>query len=134
MKLIVCLDDNNGMLFNKRRQSSDCLVAERISSLMSGEALWVDAYSVPLFDSQNISLRVDDDFLQKAAAGEWCFIERQDFQEIASSVEEIVIFRWNRRYPSDVCFPEILLSERVLLSTEDFPGNSHEMITMEVYR
>lgn len=134
MKLIVCLDDNNGMLFNKRRQSSDRFVSKRISSLVSGGVLWVDTYSAALFANQNISLRVDDGFFQKAVAGDWCFAERQDLQKVASAVEEIVIFRWNRRYPSDVCFPKTLLSGRILKSTEEFPGNSHDLITMEVYR
>ena len=33
MKIIVCLDDNNGMLFNNRRQSRDKTVVEDIISV-----------------------------------------------------------------------------------------------------
>ena len=38
MTFIFCLDDNKGMLFNKRRQSSDAAVLADIGSLLSGRA------------------------------------------------------------------------------------------------
>ena len=31
MKVIVCVDDNNGMMFNNRRQSRDEKVIEKVS-------------------------------------------------------------------------------------------------------
>ena len=33
MKLIVCLDDKNGMMFNKRRQSRDRVLIENVLEL-----------------------------------------------------------------------------------------------------
>ena len=33
MRIIIALDDNNGMLFNHRRQSSDVAVRDRIKEL-----------------------------------------------------------------------------------------------------
>ena len=39
MKVIVCIDDNGGMLFNKRRQSRDRKVLEDIS-LMT-DKIWM---------------------------------------------------------------------------------------------
>ena len=41
MKLIVCLDDNKGMMFNKRRQSRDRVLIENILELRKGEKLYI---------------------------------------------------------------------------------------------
>ena len=46
-------------------------------------------------------------------------------------IEKIVLFRWNRHYPADVHFQ--FPGKWHLVQTEDFPGSSHEKITMEVY-
>ena len=55
MKLIVCLDDNNGMMFNKRRQSRDRLLIENMLELCKGERLYTNEYSGKLF-SENTRL------------------------------------------------------------------------------
>ena len=39
MTLIVCVDDNMGMLFNHRRQSKDVVVRERILKQAEGKHL-----------------------------------------------------------------------------------------------
>lgn len=44
MRLIVCLDDKNGMAFNHRRQSRDRIVTEKIEELAKGSVL-----PLPLF-------------------------------------------------------------------------------------
>ena len=33
LKVIVCPDDNSGMMFNRRRQSSDAVLTRRIAKL-----------------------------------------------------------------------------------------------------
>ena len=42
MKLIVCLDDNNGMMFNKRRQSRDRVLIENVFKDIIKTAQWAD--------------------------------------------------------------------------------------------
>ena len=49
MKLIVCLDDNNGMMFNKRRQSRDRVLIENMIELCKDEKLYTNECSVSLF-------------------------------------------------------------------------------------
>ena len=39
LRLIVCLDDKNGMAFNHRRQSRDCIVTAKIAELVKGSTL-----------------------------------------------------------------------------------------------
>ena len=48
-------------------------------------------------------------------------------------IEKLIVFKWNREYPSDFSL-DIDLSQWSLISTTDFKGNSHEKITMEVYK
>lgn len=133
MKLIVCLDDRDGMLFANRRQSSDRCLTEQICSLIKDSKLWLSSYSAPLF-ADDARIYVDEEYLQKAGAGEYCFVEKKLPAEYISGAEEIIIFRWNRHYPADVHFPTEVMQNRSLIAAEDFSGNSHTRITQEVYR
>ncbi len=132
MKLILCLDDRGGMLFNRRRQSRDRILRAHIATLVAGRALWMNAYSHPLFEADGIPARVDEAFLERAAAGDYAFCETQDPTPYLSRVEELRLYRWNRTYPADLFFTADLTAWR-LESTLDFAGSSHERITEEVY-
>lgn len=130
MILIVCLDDQNGMAFNHRRQSRDCLVIERIENLVAGKKLWMAPYSQKLFSIEN--LVVSAGYLSEADAADYCFAELDDVRQYENQVQKVIVFRWNRHYPSDVRFG-IDLSTWRLATAEEFPGSSHKKITMEVY-
>ena len=132
MNIIVCLDDNDGMLFNKRRLSSDSVLTDRIARFATNNHLWMNDYSAKLFEGSNII--VDELFLQKAEKGDYCFIENVDITNFAEKTESLIIYRWNRRYPSDKKFPiSLFLPDRKLISTMEFEGNSHPEITEEIY-
>ena len=134
MHLIVCLDDADGMLFNKRRQSSDKLLCSRILEKTAGSRLWMNEYSAKLFSGKTApNICVDAAFLDKCEAGEWCFAETGELLAYTGKLESITVYRWNRRYPADVKFPARLLAGRAPTRKEDFPGNSHDTITEEVY-
>lgn len=49
MKAIVCIDDNNGMMFNHRRQSRDAVVLEYILKDTKNSTLWMNNNSASLF-------------------------------------------------------------------------------------
>ena len=133
MKLIVCIDDAGGMLFNKRRQSSDKRVIDSILSLVRENKLRVNPYTAALFPDDE-RLVIDEESLSNAQIGEYCFVENVDVMCYIPLAEQIILYRWNRKYPSDLCFPLAALEDGwKLLSSEDFAGNSHERITMEVY-
>ena len=40
MKVIVCVDDKGGVMFNHRRQSQDRVLRERILGMTAGQTLW----------------------------------------------------------------------------------------------
>ncbi len=135
MNIIVCLDEKGGMLFNHRRQSADRAVRDRILALCKGKKLWMNHYSATQFDCKSTpEINVDDNFLLEAQAGEYCFVEDAALLPYEAWIEKVVIYQWNRVYPADMHF-DIPLLERgwKCRKTEDFAGNSHERITMEVY-
>lgn len=130
MNVIVCVDNKMGVAFNNRRQSRDQILCEKILSKISGK-LKVEAYSEPLFPSDRIS--IVDDVLKETGSGEWCFSEKRSLRGTEGKIEKLMICRWNRDYPSDVHL-DIDLNGWQLLSTEEFPGSSHEKITTEVWK
>lgn len=136
MHIIVCLDEKGGMLFNHRRQSKDLVVRESILALSRGKKLWMNHYSAAQFDgAERLELNVDDDFLQKAQAGEYCFVEDAALLPYEDQMESIVVYQWNRAYPADMRFDIPMAAHGwKCTKTEDFAGNSHERITMEVYK
>ena len=134
MKIAVCIDDKNGMLFAGRRQSMDGCLRSEFLAMTEPHKVWMDTYTAGQFADAAERICVDEEFLHKAAAEDWCFLERADLQSVAEAVTQIVLYRWNRHYPSDVKFPMELFAERwTLVSRRDFSGSSHERITEEVY-
>lgn len=135
MTLIAFVDDSGGMMFNHRRQSQDKAALARILNMTAGSTLWMNEYSAPLFaDVTAPQIQVDVRFMDRAGPGEFCLVENADISPYLSFAEKIVLFHWNRSYPSDMKFPIKLDSGKwVLQSREDFPGSSHEKITMEVF-
>ena len=130
MDLIVCVDDKMGMSFGGRRQSMDRLLREDLLALTQGAALWMAPYSAKQFETLPENARVAEDFLEAAGEGDYCFCELQLPQKPEGS---IILYRWNRHYPADRFFPEEWLQCRNLKESREFPGNSHEKITREVY-
>ena len=131
MNLIVVLDDRNGMLFNHRRQSRDRVLIDRILEICGGRLI-VNSYTAELFDGKAADLTVSEDPLSAAKAGEWCFLETLSPLPVVEKLEKVVVYRWNRTYPSDLKF-DLDLSAMKLISKTDFAGFSHEKITEEVY-
>lgn len=133
MILAFCVDDNGGMLFNRRRQSQDRVLREDLLREAEGKILWMNTYSAGQFDPPPANLRVEEDFLDRAGPGELCFVETADPAPWAERAEQVVLYRWNRRYPADLrC--TLPLEGWTLERREEFAGSSHEKITKEVYR
>ena len=133
MKLIVCLSDDNGMMFNHRRQSRDrVLIADMIQHV--GDApLWISSYSAPLFGEDCPHLQVSPAPAQSASKNDYCFVEDTPLPQTLEDVNEILIYRWNRLYPSDVFFTCNTSAFRLTESSE-FAGSSHDNITKEIWK
>ena len=135
MKLIVCVDDRMGVMFNKRRQSKDAKVREDILSMLEeGKKLFVSPYTAKQFlEEEQEKLYVSETFLLEATEDDICFIEDSDVSDMGDMIESIILYRWNRHYPSDKYFT-LDLSNYELISSLDFVGNSHPEMLKEEYR
>ena len=134
MKVIVCVDDNNGMMFNNRRQSRDrVLIGDLLNTAKEGR-LYIAPYSNILF--QNITTLIESEtLLDEAGSNDYCFIENKTLLPYSDRIDELIIYRWNRTYPADMHLdidPEALSLK--LVSTIEFAGSSHEKITKELYK
>ena len=129
MKICVCIDKSNGMMFMGKRQSQDRVQREKLQEIVGDNKLWMSSYSGKLFEpSENIC--IDDDFPSKAGEDDYCFLEdiMVDFDDVSS----VILYKWNRAYPGDVTF-DCYLKDFKKISKRDFEGSSHEKITEEVY-
>ena len=131
MNIIICLDDRNGMMFNKRRQSRDKKVIQDMRELCVESHLWTSDYSGLLFEMKDVY--VTDNFLEHAAEDDYCFIESIDPNEIEVPINKIVVYRWNRVYPADL-YCTLDFSNYKLIDEKEFPGSSHEKITKQIYQ
>ncbi len=131
MKIIICLDDKDGFLFNNRRQSTDSVLRNRILAITAGAKLWMNHYSARQFEEHE-SIIVDENFLAHAGDADYCFVEDMDIQPYINKVNMVIIFRWNRIYPSDVKFPmDAFKSRWKQIDTSEFSGSTHPVITEE---
>ncbi len=134
MHVIVCLDDKNGMTFNKRRQSRDRAVIADIISSLNGKELYISDFSSILFNNTNIHISIFKNFLSSPVKNGVYFIENEPVNNFISEIDSITVYRWNRIYPNDRTFDIDLTAPLwTLISTHDFEGTSHDKITKEVY-
>lgn len=136
MIVYVCIDDNEGTMFNHRRQSQDRVLRERMLEQTGESPIWVTPYTAKQFSAdQQAKLTISADSLMKAGRGEYCFAEGEPLAPHEAKIEEVVLCRWNRVYPADT-FLDITLPGVgwELTSTAEFQGSSHPKITMETYR
>ena len=97
MYIILCLDDNNGLAFNHRRQSQDRIVAEDISKTVGEKKLWITDYSRKLFQAVS-NLEISENPKWQAKKGEYVFQELETLDTDDEQIEQFIIYRWNRVY------------------------------------
>ena len=132
MHVIVCVDDHMGMLFNHRRQSQDRILKEYLLKLTGRSRLFMNAQSGKLFENAE-NVQISEDFLAEAGKDDFCFTEDQPLLPWEDQIDALILCRWNRSYPGDF-FLDLDVSLWHLQYAEEFPGSSHEKITVEVYQ
>ena len=140
MVVYIALDDENGMMFNNRRQSQDRVMRQHMLEDCADATLWIAEYSKKLFLAQDgtslpDNIIVDDEFLDKAGANDYCFVENRSLESYMDKIDTFVIFKWNRLYPADLYFDYSALNTNWNhISTTEFVGSSHDLITKEVWK
>ena len=132
MILVLCADDRGGLSFHGRRQSRDRAVSADLLREAAGRRVWMEPCSRPLFPAEAENLCVSERPWLQAGPGELCFLELQDPAPALEGAEKLILYRWNRHYPSDrkIALPP---AGRRLAARTEFPGHSHDTITKEIY-
>lgn len=147
MKVIVCIDDSNGMMFNKRRQTKDSILRKDILTVVADATIWMNNYSAGQFeeadfvtdissssDDCNSSLSIAENFLDLAGDKDFAFVENHTLKEYENKINQLIIYKWNRKYPSDFYFDiDISTDTWKQICVTEFAGSSHEKITKEIY-
>lgn len=131
MEQILCIDDDFGMMFNHRRQSQDRILRKHI--MEEWKQLYMTEYSEKMFETEellsgfSISIWKSGEVLPQDIT---LFVEDPDDLQDA---ELLIIYCWNRRYPSDKKLPAGFLDHYAMISEQDFAGSSHDKITERKY-
>lgn len=140
MTCVICLGDRDGVMFNQRRVSRDAAVTGRILKIAAEHGpLNITPYTLRLLPQENTPSCVVHICDHPAAEEKGtCWVE-DTIGELRpdTAADRLILFHWNRAYPADSLFDrEAFFSgdKWELVSQEEFPGKSHEKITMEVYR
>ncbi len=134
IKLAICLDDKQGMLFFGKRQSRDRVLIEDFIRTASGAEVLINSFSKLLFsDYENV--RICEDPLGEACEDNFCFIENLKLAPYVEDIDTLIVYRWNRSYPTDMKL-DININDCGfrLYSSKDFKGSSHDKITKEIYK
>ena len=131
MNVILCLDDNKGLLFNNRRQSRDKAVLDDVFNGLNGEELTVTSFSEKLFADYSENIIVDDNPFENEENSN-IFAENLSLQQFMTKIDKITVYNWNRAYPCDFhC--DVDFSQLTLIEEIDLTGNSHEKITKQIF-
>jgi hypothetical protein len=133
MNIIVTLDNNNGMLFNNRRQTRDAIVNQRILELTNNQPLLINNFSWQMLNFAKDKIIVTEKFLDIATDEDFCFVENKRLKHYEGKINSIYVFKWNREYPNDFTL-DIDLNDWKCTYFEEFSGSSHESIYLEIYK
>ena len=104
MKIIVCLDDYGGMLFNSRRQSRDRMLIDDIMMDLGYQKICISEFSKILFTPHEGRYEIVEDFAQLLESDSVCFIENVDVKPYIDKIDTVTLYHWNRVYPRDFVF------------------------------
>ena len=131
MNVILCLDDNKGLLFNNRRQSRDKAVLDDIFNGLNGEKLTITSFSEKLFADYSENIIVDDTPFDNEENSN-IFAENLSLQQFMTKIDKITVYNWNRVYPCDF-YCDVDFSQLTLIEETELMGNSHEKITKQIF-
>lgn len=131
MVLILCVDNNFGLMFNKRRQSRDSAVLEDIKNSFTGEKICISPYSEKLFSEAGVDYIICDNFETQDGI---CFVEDKYNSDMLAVANEVILYHWGKVYPADVKFDyQLLATDFTLAQSTVFNGTSHNEIKKERY-
>ena len=135
MKIVVCLDVNNGMSFNHRRQSRDAELIREIVKLAEKDTIYINKCSEDLFpeeifddviiyvlDNEIFDIDINQDGL--------LFVEEPIDVKLLKEANEIILCYWDKEYPADV-FWDYDLNSFTCVKQYSIKGKSHDKIMIQ---
>lgn len=132
MKLVVCVDDNFGISFNKRRQSFDFLQRDDLKNIILDKKVYLTEYSYDLYKDLNLNFEIVDKNFKDFLDDSFFIYEGKFLEKIIFKVDEIICYFWNRDYPFDETFD--ILDDFKEVESFSFKGKSHDKITRKIYK
>ena len=135
MKVIICVDDRGGVSYHGRRLSQDRLQRIDVIQRFASHGFCMKKETADLYHQiDKRCYQVIPAWKQVLSSDRWWVSEDIEFLQWLDQLEELVIYRWNRLYPSD---KKLLLSLPVAdwrcILHDSFVGSSHAKIDVEHY-
>ena len=129
----ITVDDKMGLAFNKRRQSRDKNLIADLCDKTTG-AIYVSEYSAPLFSEHEDRIAIVENPIEQCPDGGICFVEMTHLLDHVDDISKLIIYHWNRLYPSDKKLDiDLRFSGFKMTAKYEFAGNSHDKITKGIY-
>ncbi len=139
MRLVACIDDGYGIAFGQRRQSRDRALTRDLVALVGEGRILAREYSRALFDEAGFGnderVVLCEDPSASAKPHDTVLLEVKITDGDILAAEELVLYFWNRKYPSTAKLSrELISSHFVEVERTEFVGNSHEKLTRCTYK
>lgn len=132
MTVIICVDNNGGILFNGKRQSKDRIFRKYLLDIVEKKnsriAMLPYTYSQFKEDEGKELTDVKEEF---SFDEDYIFLERA-IPILWEKVNNLILCCWNRDYPADEYFNLPIGVECILRNTEEIVSDSHTL-TIETY-
>ena len=138
MTLILTVDDGFGLAFGAKRQSRDRELVRDAVRLANGRKIFAREYSRLIFEEAGVcgdALVFCDEPTKACGNCGLALLELCVKKSELESASEVIIYSWNRRYPTTAKLDIDYIKANFVLKEEyDFVGNSHEKITRRTYK
>lgn len=133
MKLVVCLDKNNGISFFGKRQSQDELQRKNLFELIGNSKFFLTENSFDLYQDFEFNFEIISEKTEILEDSVFLY-EGEELERFLPFVDEIICYFWNRDYPFDETFEEFLKPNWKKKESFEFEGKSHEKITRKIFK
>lgn len=130
MKIIACVDNRLGMMFNHRRVSFDRYIVDDLQDLLDREPIIVNA-DLACKINKKLSVQISNTITIDTDKYQW--IENFNLSNYQYEITDLILYYFNRDYPYDIELG-IDLSLYEIHNRKDFKGYSHDKITRIIYR
>ncbi len=106
MKVVVCHDLMNGIMFNNRRTCHDVNQRKHLKQLINGANLYMSEYSYKKFSDIFPDAKIVHD-VSSIKDDEFFWLENDLFNLNLDDVDEFIVYVWDNTFPSDFDFDYI---------------------------